>query len=64
MKDRIKALAKERGFSIAEVERRSGLSKNTIKKWDHSTPSVDKVASVAKCLGVSIEDLLGGEEAC
>ena len=64
MKDRIKALAKERGISVAEVERRSGLSKNTIKKWDRSIPSVDKVASVAKCLGVTIEDLLGGEEAC
>ena len=64
MKDRIKALAKERGISVAEVERRSGLSKNTIKKWDRSIPSVDKVASVAKCLGVTIEDLLGGEETC
>lgn len=63
MKDRIKALAKERGLSIAEVERRSGLTKNTIKKWDRSTPSVDKVASVAKCLGVTIESILGGDVA-
>ena len=63
MKERIKALAKERGLSIAEVERRSGLSRNTIKKWDRSIPSVDKVASVAKCLGVTIEFLLGGDAA-
>lgn len=61
MKDRIKALAKERGLSIAEVERRAGLSPNTIKKWDRSVPSVNKVASVAKCLGVTIENILDCE---
>lgn len=61
MKDRIKALANERGLSIAEIERRSGLSRNTIKKWNRSIPSVDKVASVAKCLGVTVEFLLTGE---
>lgn len=59
MLERIKALAREQRLSIAEVERKAGISKNTIKKWNRSMPSADKVASVAKVLHTTVEELLG-----
>ena len=46
-------------MSIAEVERRAGIGKNTIKSWDKVMPSADKVAAVADVLGTTSEYLLG-----
>ena len=59
MKDRIKVLARSKKMSIAEVERRAGIGKNTIKSWDKVMPSADKVAAVADVLGTTSEYLLG-----
>ena len=60
MVDRIKALCKDRGISIVELEERSGIGKNTIYRWNVVMPSADKLARVAKVLGVTTEDLLDG----
>lgn len=58
MFDRIKALCKERGISISELEERTGLGKNTVYRWGTIMPSADKLSRVAKALGVTTEDLL------
>ena len=58
MFDKIKALCKERGMTIAELERAADIVPTTMTKWKRISPSVDKVARVAKVLGVTIEELL------
>lgn len=57
--NRLKDLCKERGITIAQVERGAGLALTTIAKWNRITPGIDKVASVADYLGISIDELLG-----
>ena len=57
--NRLKDLCKERGITIAQVERGAGLALTTIAKWNRITPGIDKVASVADYLEISIDELLG-----
>ncbi|MBC9704001.1 MAG: helix-turn-helix transcriptional regulator [Enterococcus sp.] len=57
--NRIKELAKERNLSLAELERRTGLSSGSITKWNKSAPSVDKLAKIADYFGVTTDYLLG-----
>lgn len=61
MVDKIRALAKERKITVAEVERTVGLSPRTVYKWDENIPSVDKVKRVADFFGVTIEELMKGD---
>lgn len=58
MLHKIKELCEERGITIAELERMAEITPKTMAKWDETTPAVDKVARVAKALGVTIEELL------
>ena len=62
MFDKIKALCKERGMTIAELERAADIVPTTMAKWKRISPSVDKVARVAKVLGVTVEELLQDPE--
>ena len=61
MLNHIKALAKERKLTVAEIERMAGLSPRTVYKWDENIPSVDKVKRVADVLSVTIDELLSSE---
>lgn len=54
----IKKIADEKGLSIRQVEQNAGITLSSIYHWDRIKPSVDKVANVAKVLGVSVEKLL------
>lgn len=56
--DKVKSLAAEKGMSYNKLEMEAGLTRNSIYKWASSTPSVDKVAAVAKVLGVTIDELM------
>ena len=49
---------KERGITLAELERQAGLANRTIYKWNESVPSVDKVLAVANVLGVTVDELV------
>lgn len=56
--ENIAELAKKKGMTISEVERRSNLSKGTIFKWNKSSPNLDSLNAVAKTLGVTVNRLI------
>lgn len=60
MLERIKSECKSKKISIAELERRSDLTPNSIYRWNENVPSVDKIQKVAKILNVSIDFLING----
>lgn len=62
-KDKIKEICKERGMSVKELERQSGLGEGTIKKWSEFYPRVDSLMKVASVLGVTIDELIKEETA-
>lgn len=62
LKDRIKALAKKRGISLPVLEAELGFGNSTIVKWDKSIPNAEKLNSVAKYFGVSMDYLLNGTD--
>lgn len=59
--DRIKALCKNKGISIRELEEKMGFSYGLIAKWAKHSPAYDKLAKVAAFLGVRPEALAGEE---
>lgn len=62
LKERIKALANERGVSLPTLESELGFGNSTIVKWDKSTPNAEKLNAVAKYFGVSMDYLLNGTD--
>lgn len=61
--DRVKELITLRGMTIAELERKANLSNGSIRRWENSFPSADKLQKVAKILGTSMDYLLLGKSA-
>lgn len=59
IKEKIKIICDEKGITFKELDKLSGLPQGSITRWNTNTPSIDKVASVAKILGVSIDYLAG-----
>lgn len=57
--EKIKLLCKEKKITIAELERKTGISNGQIRKWDNSTPGVDKLNMIADYFDVSTDYLLG-----
>lgn len=58
--ERIQKLMTEKHVSsIAELERKAGLPNGQIRRWDSSTPGIDKVAKVADYFNVSLDYLMG-----
>lgn len=62
MLDIIQKLCKEKGITIAELERKADLGNGTIRRWDKSYPSIDKAMNVANILNVSVDYLYHGKE--
>lgn len=62
----VKLLCARHGITIAELERRAGLSNGTISGWAVSVPKLNSISAVAEVFGISIDDLtkkeLIGEE--
>ena len=56
---RIKSSAKEAGISLTALAEKTGIPSKAMWRWDENKPAVDKVASVAIALGVSIDYLMG-----
>jgi repressor protein len=57
--DKIRSLANERKVTLAELERSLDFSNGSLRKWDTSTPSGDKIEKVADYFNVSVDYLLG-----
>ena len=61
--ERIRRLCLEHGISVRQLELRTGLAERTIGRWNDNKPSIDKVEKVADYFGVSIDYLLGRDDA-
>ena len=57
--DRIRSLANDRKVSLAELERNLNFSNGSLRKWETSTPSGDKIEKIADYFNVSTDYLLG-----
>ena len=57
----ISRICKEKGISIAKLERELGIANGTLNRWSAIKPSIYSVADVADYLGVSIDELCGRE---
>lgn len=62
MVQRIKALCKEKGITVAELERRCSIGNGIIARWKTSKPSYERLSVVAKELDTTVKYLLTGEE--
>lgn len=60
--DNIKKYAKMRGMSLSEVNDKAGLKTNIIYSWKKKEPSINKIESVARVLGVTVDELLDNKE--
>ena len=54
-------LCKEKGISIARLERETGIGNGTIGRWEKSSPSVDNAKKVADFFGVTVDSLMMAE---
>ena len=54
----IQRICDEKGVSIAELERESGLGNGVVRKWGKASPNLRTVIAVAQYLGVSLDELL------
>lgn len=57
--EKISALCKEKGISIARLERECELGNATVRGWKESIPNSVNLKKVADYFGVSIEYFLG-----
>lgn len=56
-------IAKEKGFSIAFIERQAKMSVGSICKWENSAnPTVRNLKKVADVLECTLDDLLKSKE--
>ena len=60
--ERIKSLAVSKKMTFAELERALGLANSSIRKWDASSPSSERLQKVADHFQVSTDYLLGRTE--
>lgn len=60
--DRVDGLINEHSMTRAELERKIGLSAGSIRNWNKSIPSGDKLKKVADFFNVTTDYLLGREE--
>ena len=57
--NRIKSLALRKKISLAELERKLGLSNGMISKWKKYDPNVSNIVPIANFFNVSVDYLLG-----
>ncbi len=64
MYQRIASLAKDRGVTIAEVSRQTGVAETVFSnlKYRGGNLSIDNALKVAQFFGVTIEDLLSNDQ--
>ena len=57
-------LRKQKGFSQEELANRLNVSRQTISKWEvgESTPDMEKLVAISDLFGVSLDEMVKGEE--
>lgn len=58
--DNIRVLCRERGITLAELERSTGLGNGLIAKWNENNPRLDRIKAVADFFGVTVDSLITG----
>ncbi|MCI8978568.1 MAG: helix-turn-helix transcriptional regulator [Lachnospiraceae bacterium] len=53
--EKLETLCKERGISIAKLERDCCIGNATVRRWDKAFPRIDTLKKVADYLGSGIE---------
>ncbi len=56
--EKIQALCKRKNITLARLEKDLNFGNRTIRRWDSSSPSIDKVMEVANYFKVSVDSLL------
>ena len=59
---RIKLLCEQKNITVTELERIVGIGRSTIRNWDKSSPTAEKLQKVADYFHVSVDYLLGREQ--
>lgn len=57
--ERIKELCEAQCLTLASLERKLDFGNGTIRRWDNTLPSGDKLLKVAEYFNVSVDFLLG-----
>ena len=60
--DNIRALCKKNKVSISKLESDLFLSPGLISRWTKNTPTLDKVMSIARYFGITVDELIGLSE--
>lgn len=60
--EKVKALCEMHGETLASLERKMDFGNGTLRKWDTTTPSGDRLLKVANYFNVSVDYLLGREK--
>ena len=63
--ERLMALRKQRGWSQEELGNQIGVTRQTVSKWEmgQSTPELEKLVELSRLFSMSIDQLVGLEEA-
>ena len=56
--ENVMTLCKERGISVAALERACNIGNATIKGWKEGNPRIDTLKKVADYFGVTVEFLM------
>lgn len=60
--ENIRAVAKEKGYSINRLEAEIGFPRGAIHKWEYTNPGADKLMAISDFLGVSVDELCHGKK--
>lgn len=62
--ENIREACKDKGTTIAEVERALGIGNGVIGKWENGkkSPPIDRIISLAEFLGVPLQQLVYGKQ--
>lgn len=62
LKNNIKKICKKKGITVRQLELQLGLASGTLSRINSTSPSINRVASIAKALGVTIDELVYGDK--
>lgn len=57
--ERIKDIAKSKGYSINKLEKELGFARSSINKFNTNKPSIEKIQQIADFLDVSVDTIMG-----